>query len=201
MTRPHRSRRGSGPRRPIGSVGSRSLPRRTGCYRSNPLVQVPRDPDHASSGRDSHTGGRPRRRLRSGSDDGAIPRHLSSTYCAVRSSRLLHRRPSAKLSCAVLSGRAPEECGVGLRVGDTFLGFQLVEELGQGAFARVFLARQESLAGRPGRAQGDAPADHARPNGSRASSTPTSSRSTRSTTRRRCRSSACRTSAGARWPT
>jgi serine/threonine protein kinase/Tfp pilus assembly protein PilF len=54
-----------------------------------------------------------------------------------------------KLSRAVLSGQSPEECGVGLRVGDTFLGFQLVEELGQGAFARVFLARQESLAGRP----------------------------------------------------
>lgn len=34
-------------------------------------------------------------------------------------------------------------------VGERFLGFQLVEELGQGAFARVFLANQESLAGRP----------------------------------------------------
>lgn len=54
-----------------------------------------------------------------------------------------------KLSRAVFSEQLPEECGVGLRVGDSFLGFQLVEELGQGAFARVFLARQESLAGRP----------------------------------------------------
>ena len=54
-----------------------------------------------------------------------------------------------KLSRAVISGQAAEECGVGLRVGDNFLGFQLTEELGQGAFARVFLARQESLAGRP----------------------------------------------------
>jgi serine/threonine protein kinase/Tfp pilus assembly protein PilF len=35
------------------------------------------------------------------------------------------------------------------KVGDTFLGFHLVDELGQGAFARVFLAHQESLAGRP----------------------------------------------------
>lgn len=34
-------------------------------------------------------------------------------------------------------------------VGETFLGFQLVEELGQGAFARVFLAHQQALAGRP----------------------------------------------------
>ncbi|MDW8242897.1 MAG: serine/threonine-protein kinase [Thermogemmata sp.] len=35
-----------------------------------------------------------------------------------------------------------------LRAGDTFHGFELVEELGQGAFARVFLARQQALAGR-----------------------------------------------------
>lgn len=35
-----------------------------------------------------------------------------------------------------------------LRVGDVFHGFALVEELGQGAFARVFLARQQALAGR-----------------------------------------------------
>ncbi|HJZ54134.1 MAG TPA: protein kinase, partial [Gemmataceae bacterium] len=34
------------------------------------------------------------------------------------------------------------------RSGETFLGFALVEELGRGAFARVFLARQESLANR-----------------------------------------------------
>jgi serine/threonine protein kinase/Flp pilus assembly protein TadD len=35
-----------------------------------------------------------------------------------------------------------------LRSGDSFLGFELVEELGRGTFARVFLARQQSLAGR-----------------------------------------------------
>lgn len=34
------------------------------------------------------------------------------------------------------------------RVGDTFLGFGLTEELGRGAFARVYLARQQALAGR-----------------------------------------------------
>jgi serine/threonine protein kinase/Flp pilus assembly protein TadD len=39
--------------------------------------------------------------------------------------------------------------GTGLQPGDNVLGFELVEELGQGAFARVFLARQQSLAGRP----------------------------------------------------
>lgn len=39
--------------------------------------------------------------------------------------------------------------GAPLRVGDKILGFELVEELGQGAFAKVFLARQESLARRP----------------------------------------------------
>jgi serine/threonine protein kinase/Flp pilus assembly protein TadD len=32
--------------------------------------------------------------------------------------------------------------------GETFLGFRLIEELGRGSFARVFLARQEALAGR-----------------------------------------------------
>ncbi|WP_162667770.1 protein kinase domain-containing protein [Gemmata massiliana] len=35
------------------------------------------------------------------------------------------------------------------RVGDTVLGFKLVGELGRGAFARVYLAHQESLANRP----------------------------------------------------
>ncbi|HET6576597.1 MAG TPA: protein kinase [Fimbriiglobus sp.] len=34
-------------------------------------------------------------------------------------------------------------------VGDTFCGFKLVGELGSGAFARVFLAEQTALAGRP----------------------------------------------------
>jgi len=34
-------------------------------------------------------------------------------------------------------------------VGETFLGFKLIDELGQGAFARVFLAHQQALAGRP----------------------------------------------------
>lgn len=34
------------------------------------------------------------------------------------------------------------------RSGDHFLGFELVEELGRGSFARVFLAKQEALAGR-----------------------------------------------------
>src|SRR2546428_1620333 len=33
--------------------------------------------------------------------------------------------------------------------GDSFLGFKLVGELGRGAFARVFLARQGDLADRP----------------------------------------------------
>ncbi|QEG30933.1 Serine/threonine-protein kinase PrkC [Gemmata obscuriglobus] len=34
------------------------------------------------------------------------------------------------------------------RVGDTLCGFELVGELGRGAFARVYLARQQALAGR-----------------------------------------------------
>jgi serine/threonine protein kinase/tetratricopeptide (TPR) repeat protein len=34
-------------------------------------------------------------------------------------------------------------------IGQNFLGFQLVQELGHGAFGRVFLARQMGLAGRP----------------------------------------------------
>jgi serine/threonine protein kinase/Flp pilus assembly protein TadD len=33
-------------------------------------------------------------------------------------------------------------------VGETYLGFRLVQELGRGSFARVFLAEQEALAGR-----------------------------------------------------
>jgi serine/threonine protein kinase len=35
------------------------------------------------------------------------------------------------------------------KVGDTFLGFALVDELGRGGFGRVFLAEQKSLADRP----------------------------------------------------
>jgi serine/threonine protein kinase/Flp pilus assembly protein TadD len=35
------------------------------------------------------------------------------------------------------------------RIGDTLFGFKLVGELGRGAFARVYLAHQEALAGRP----------------------------------------------------
>ena len=35
------------------------------------------------------------------------------------------------------------------RVGETFLGFELVSELGSGAFGKVFFARQLGLAGRP----------------------------------------------------
>ena len=35
------------------------------------------------------------------------------------------------------------------RAGKTFLGFELVSELGTGAFGKVFLARQLALAGRP----------------------------------------------------
>ena len=35
------------------------------------------------------------------------------------------------------------------KAGDQFLGFHLTEELGRGAFGRVFLARQGELAGRP----------------------------------------------------
>jgi len=44
-------------------------------------------------------------------------------------------------------GRKPEPPGPA--VGATFLGFDLVGELGRGAFARVYLARQAALANRP----------------------------------------------------
>ncbi|HEV3436627.1 MAG TPA: serine/threonine-protein kinase [Gemmata sp.] len=56
-----------------------------------------------------------------------------------------------KISQSVFSSAIRNESGtIGtpLQVGDKILGFELVEELGQGAFARVFLARQESLARR-----------------------------------------------------
>jgi serine/threonine protein kinase/Tfp pilus assembly protein PilF len=46
------------------------------------------------------------------------------------------------------ANRDPSPIGTPLQVGDKILGFELVEELGQGAFARVFLARQESLSRR-----------------------------------------------------
>ncbi|MBO0701257.1 MAG: serine/threonine protein kinase, partial [Zavarzinella sp.] len=44
----------------------------------------------------------------------------------------------------------PAGRSVGLpKIGDRFLGFHLIEELGRGAFGRVFLAHQGELAGRP----------------------------------------------------
>jgi len=52
--------------------------------------------------------------------------------------------PSSHPASADNSGDSTQE----LRPGDSFYGFELVEELGQGAFARVFLARQRALAGR-----------------------------------------------------
>jgi serine/threonine protein kinase/Tfp pilus assembly protein PilF len=57
-----------------------------------------------------------------------------------------------KISPSAFSQVAREESsapGTPLQIGDKILGFELVEELGQGAFARVFLARQVSLAQRP----------------------------------------------------
>ncbi|MCI0705049.1 MAG: protein kinase [Planctomycetia bacterium] len=45
-------------------------------------------------------------------------------------------------------GSGPRPGGIP-RVGDTILGFKLVGELGRGAFARVFLAHQQSLGSRP----------------------------------------------------
>ncbi|MDB5308573.1 MAG: serine/threonine protein kinase, partial [Gemmataceae bacterium] len=61
--------------------------------------------------------------------------------------------PSGDLSYSTfpagVSGRAHPRPSVPMpRPGDTFFGFRLVEELGHGTFARVFLAKQDSLAGR-----------------------------------------------------
>jgi serine/threonine protein kinase/Tfp pilus assembly protein PilF len=56
-----------------------------------------------------------------------------------------------KLSPSVVSESIRNErpgIGAPLKIGDHLAGFEMVEELGQGAFARVFLAKQESLAGR-----------------------------------------------------
>ncbi|HKA05779.1 MAG TPA: serine/threonine-protein kinase, partial [Gemmataceae bacterium] len=44
---------------------------------------------------------------------------------------------------------SPDVHPSGLQLGDNFLGFNLVRELGRGAFARVFLAHQADLADRP----------------------------------------------------
>lgn len=54
------------------------------------------------------------------------------------------------LSPSVFSVAAAEPGRLGTmpEVGETFLGFRLVDELGRGSFARVFLAEQEVLAGR-----------------------------------------------------
>ena len=157
MTRPHRSRRGSGPRRPIGSVGSRSLPRRKGCYRSNSLVQVPRDADHASSGRDSHTGGRPRRRLRSGSDDGARPHHLSSAHRAG-----VHPDSATNDRAQAVARGALRATARGMRCRPTCRRHVSGVPAGRGTRPRGVRPRVPGApgsAGRPaGRAQGDAPA-------------------------------------------
>jgi len=90
--------------------------------------------------------------LDNGADPGPLTIRVPITYPPPTAPALVYTPPPSaerKLSRALLSGRPAEECGVGLRAGDTFLGFELVEELGQGAFARVFLARQAALAGRP----------------------------------------------------
>lgn len=57
------------------------------------------------------------------------------------------RRLSASISTGAMR-QEPKTLGAPLKVGDRIMGFELVEELGQGAFARVFLARQETLARR-----------------------------------------------------
>jgi hypothetical protein len=41
-----------------------------------------------------------------------------------------------------------DQVPVGFRPGDQFLGFTLLEQLGMGGFAQVFLAEQTALAGR-----------------------------------------------------
>lgn len=59
------------------------------------------------------------------------------------------RRLALRLSSPPSSAAGTSEDVIpDLRPGNTFYGFELVEELGQGAFARVFLARQQALAGR-----------------------------------------------------
>jgi serine/threonine protein kinase/Flp pilus assembly protein TadD len=56
----------------------------------------------------------------------------------------------AQLSRSVFSGSTPDPDDEPRmpQPGERFLGFRLVEELGRGSFARVFLAEQEFLAGR-----------------------------------------------------
>ncbi len=61
-------------------------------------------------------------------------------------------RSDLDFSCSVWSATGEDDVPTARRspeVGDTVLGFKLVGELGRGAFARVFLAHQEALAGRP----------------------------------------------------
>lgn len=58
--------------------------------------------------------------------------------------------PAAGLSLSTFSPNRGDHAPTATmpRPGDTFCGFRLVEELGHGTFARVFLAKQEALAGR-----------------------------------------------------
>ena len=86
------------------------------------------------------------------------------------------------------------------KAGQRFLHFDLVRELGRGAFGRVFLARQADLADRPVALKVTAGDRRRAAAVWPSSSTPTSSRSTPSTRPARCRPSACRTSGRPPWP-
>jgi serine/threonine protein kinase/tetratricopeptide (TPR) repeat protein len=62
--------------------------------------------------------------------------------------RSAFRPPSVVNEGPPASARGSKAAPVMPNPGDTFFGFRLVEELGRGTFGRVFLARQEALAGR-----------------------------------------------------
>ena len=103
------------------------------------------------------------------------------------------RAASVSISPAAAPGRRrfPE-------AGQTIAGFHLVEELGRGAFARVFLRRGAAARRPAGGAEGRAARARASRRPWPGSSTPTSSRSTPTgpTRRRGCTCSACPISAG-----
>ncbi len=83
-------------------------------------------------------------------------RELGASASAAAGSILSEGRPPAGevsgLSLAPLaglpSGRQPTEWQPFPEAGQEFMGFRLLQELGRGAFARVFLARQGNLANR-----------------------------------------------------
>ena len=89
-----------------------------------------------------------------------IPSPIPGDYCndpttvTPMPAKVLNLRPPAandvKTDCILGPNASLESQGLSMpRVGDLFLGFKIVDKLGEGGFGSVFLAEQLGLAGRP----------------------------------------------------